>query len=487
MSYTPELRSTLGFSTSSLLANGATYDSTVLSLDGYSQVQTDVLSDVSGTVVIDFIRDLAGTDVLRTLSIPYTGGSGYQMFSAPAFTPYVRYRFTADAAGQTDFYFDTKFLPVSLSGQVLGLDAFISPSMVAPISRSILTGVDPDAVYRNVEVTRGGLLQSSIADSELGFGAIVSPGGQLQTAEQTHLAGESFGGAALNTLKWNIDLVGTGSQSATGNGELTLDTGVTANSAVEVDSIDVARFIPASYNSSHHAVTIPDGASYAANNSRKWGAFNATSATCNGVYFELDGGVWYIAHCLAGTATRVAQSSWNGPGVLAFPDNSVTANVYEIEYNAGAVTYRVNGAVMHRVALTGSPYANNTHFPVGMSNTNSGGSITDVSLKLRSGAIFTLGKGTGAARPHYHSGTTAGLLLKDGPGHLGRVIIARTGGGGGDATLELYDATSATNQVARVALGADTTEAIDYDLTFNVGLYMVVAGAGTLGSTVTFD
>jgi hypothetical protein len=150
--YTNSKNDGLGFSTSDVLANGATYDSTVLSLVGYTQVQTDILSDVNGTIVIDFIRDSAGTDILRTLTIPYLSTDGYQFFSAPAFTPYVRYRFTADEAGQADFYFDTKFLTKSLSGQLLGLDSFISSSMVAPINRAITTGQDQAGVYRNISV-----------------------------------------------------------------------------------------------------------------------------------------------------------------------------------------------------------------------------------------------------------------------------------------------------------------------------------------------
>ena len=485
--YKNELNDGLGFSTSALLTNGATYDSTVLSLVGYTQVQTDVLSDVNGTIVIDFIRDSGGTDVLRTLTIPYLSADGYQFFSAPAFTPYVRYRFTADEVGQSDFYFDTKFTTKALSGQILGLDAFISPTMVAPISRSVLTGVDPDSVYRNVKVTRAGDLTTSIADADLGFNATVTPGGGLKVAEQTHLAGEAFGSSALGATKWNIDLVGSGTQSATGSGELTLDTGTTANSAVEIDSVDVARFIPANYNTTHHAVELPDGASYVAFNSRKWGAFNATSATCNGAYFEIDGGTWFVGHCLDGVATRVSQTNWNGAGVLVFPNNSVNTNVYEIEYNAGSIIYRVNGSVMHRVNLTATPYANNIHFPVGMSNTNSGGSTTDVSMKLRAAAIYTLGKGKGVDRPYYISGTTTGLAIKSSPGHLGKITIARNGAGGGDATISVYDALSATNQIGRIAIDQDITITVDYDLTFNVGLYLVISGAGTLGTTVTFD
>jgi len=142
----------LGFQTSTLLTNGQTYDSGVLSLENRSQVQTSVLSDKNGTLVIDFIRDSGGTDILRTLTIPYVGGSGFEMFSSVAFTPFVRYRFTCDEAGQTDFYFDTKILNTSLSPQILDLTAFISPAMVATLGRNIIVGQDGNGTFSNVSV-----------------------------------------------------------------------------------------------------------------------------------------------------------------------------------------------------------------------------------------------------------------------------------------------------------------------------------------------
>ena len=142
----------LGFSTSTLLTNGQTYDSTVLDLTTYSQVQTSILSDKDGTIVIDFVRDSAGADILRTLTIPYVGGSGFKVFSSIAFTPYVRYRFTCDETGQTDFYFDTKFLNDSLSPQILDLTAFISPAMVASLGRNLIVGQDGNGSFSNVSV-----------------------------------------------------------------------------------------------------------------------------------------------------------------------------------------------------------------------------------------------------------------------------------------------------------------------------------------------
>lgn len=162
----------LAFSTFAVLGNGATYDSTVLDLSTYTQVQTHVLSDVDGTIVVDFVRDSGGTDILRTLTIPYVGGSGYQVFAAPAFTPYVRYRFTANEAGQTDFYFDTKFLRTALSPQVLGTEAFISSQMTSTLNRSVLVGKTDGGVYTNVPVSGYGHLEVALHEPRLPFGSI---------------------------------------------------------------------------------------------------------------------------------------------------------------------------------------------------------------------------------------------------------------------------------------------------------------------------
>ena len=143
----------LGFSTFDVLVSGATYSSGILDMSDYTQVQTDVTSDGSGTIDIEFIRDAAGTDVVRELSIPYVGGSGFKMFSAPAFTPYVRYNFTSTTTGMTDFYFDTKFTTKSISGQILGMNDFIAAGMVANLGRNVLVGQEGSAGgFNNVSV-----------------------------------------------------------------------------------------------------------------------------------------------------------------------------------------------------------------------------------------------------------------------------------------------------------------------------------------------
>tara|TARA_R110000824_G_scaffold84864_1_gene211341 strand:- start:457 stop:1767 length:1311 start_codon:yes stop_codon:yes gene_type:complete len=139
------------FLTTANLASGSTYDSGVLDVRGYTQVQTHVNADQDGTLVIYFSSDDAGANVARTLTVPFSSGSGFQLYSAPAFTPYIKYTFVNGAIAQGDFYYETKLLTTSLSAQVLTLDAFIAPSMTANLGRNIIAGVE-GSTFQNVNV-----------------------------------------------------------------------------------------------------------------------------------------------------------------------------------------------------------------------------------------------------------------------------------------------------------------------------------------------
>ena len=449
----------------------------------------NMITDTSLQVYLMNASDTSGNNIQGNLSPSIISTIGFpSTFGAPFFDDYFRL-VVVNVSGSSSNSYSIKAVGQQTPAAPVfnSIDQPIASFFPAPLNRSVITGLDVDGVFHNVVTTRNGNIAQSVTDADLGFHQIVTPGGASKVASQTHLVGEPFGGAELNTTEWDIDLVGSGTQDATGAGELTMDTGTTADSAVEIESSDLARFIPANYNTTHHAVTIPDGASYAADNSRKWGAFEATNAAGgNGIYFEIDDGVWYVAHCLNGTPTRIEQDDWNGLGAGSFPTNSINANVYEIEYNAGSIIFRVNSNVLHRETLLATPYANDIHFPIGMSNTNYNGSTTDVSLKLRAASIYTLGKGLGQERPFYISGTNgAGDIVKTGAGHLGRVIFARAGGG--SATVLIYDALIATNQVGRIDIDKNDTINVEYDFTFNIGLFVVITGTGTLGTTITFD
>ena len=154
MSYTPPLEAEVtAFKTTALLSNGATFTAAAVAVDGYSQVQTEIIASHDGTINIDFCADAGCTDVVRSLSIPYVASGGYQFFAAPAFGNFIKYEFTNGAVTQTDFYYTTKILTTAISPQLLTTGAFIAPAMVATLGRNIIVGQDENGVFGNVSVT----------------------------------------------------------------------------------------------------------------------------------------------------------------------------------------------------------------------------------------------------------------------------------------------------------------------------------------------
>jgi hypothetical protein len=147
----------VGFQTTVNLASGDTFSSDVIDAQGYTQVQTHIVCDNDGTLRFKFCStsNCSGTTVgqngvERYLSVPYLASTGFQLYSAPAFTPYVQYSFTNGGTGTTtQLFFETKLLTKSLSGQLLGVNSFISPSMVGNLVRSVATGKQPDGDFVN--------------------------------------------------------------------------------------------------------------------------------------------------------------------------------------------------------------------------------------------------------------------------------------------------------------------------------------------------
>jgi hypothetical protein len=147
----------VGFQTTVNLASGDTFSSDVIDAQGYTQVQTHIVCDNDGTLGFKFCStsNCSGTTVgqngvERYLSVPYLASTGFQLYSAPAFTPYVQYTFTNGGTGTTtQLFYETKLLTKSLSGQLLGVNSFISPSMVGNLVRSVATGKQPDGDFVN--------------------------------------------------------------------------------------------------------------------------------------------------------------------------------------------------------------------------------------------------------------------------------------------------------------------------------------------------
>lgn len=233
--YVPLQTDSLAFSTTANLTSTATYTSGYLDARRYTQVQTHVLSNEDGTIVINFAKDSGGSDIVRTLTIPYTGGSGFQLFAAPCFSDYIEYRFTNDGLStQTDFLYETKFLTRALQPQLLGAEAFIAPAMVSQLGRSVIVAKKPNDVYQNVNSDYNGDLRISVgAANQTAFG-------ELKVANLTPVIEELFS-YNVNDRKFNTTAVGSGTATQA-NAMAVVSTGTTTGSSCLLTTKKAIRY-----------------------------------------------------------------------------------------------------------------------------------------------------------------------------------------------------------------------------------------------------
>jgi len=384
-----------GFFTTTPLAIAGQYDSGVLDLQGYTQVQTHISSDVDGTITVEFCSDSGGT-VTRTLVIPYSASSGFQMFSAPAFTPYVRYIYDNGGTIQASFFFDTKFLTKSLSGQLLGMDAFIAPSMTANLGRNVIVGQDNTGTFRNVPTDTEGHLKVNINDPLTAFG-------DLRTAELTPQIQLTFP-YGINSDLVDTTLVGAGTVTQS-NSMAVLNTTAAASSSATLSSRNVvnyrsglgtlARFtamFTTGVASSHQIIGIGDAE--------------------DGFFIGYNGTEFGILIRRGGVDTWTPQTSWNvdkmdGNNGSSNPSNMLLdktkINVFEISFQwlgAGEIKFYIENpetggfVPVHRVKYANSfviPSIYNPNLTLSAEVSNDT-NTSDIQLNTASMAGFTEGK-----------------------------------------------------------------------------------------------
>ena len=157
---------TQAYKTTTALPGSSQYTSPIINLKDYSQVQTIIYSDQDGTITFRFYSNAAGTNVIRTLNIPYSASDGYQLFSAPVFGDYHSSTYTNGPTDQTEFHFQLYLLRTSVSPQLLAVNAFISPNMVSSLNRSIISAQQVNGTYSNVQSDNTGSLYNSQYSNE---------------------------------------------------------------------------------------------------------------------------------------------------------------------------------------------------------------------------------------------------------------------------------------------------------------------------------
>lgn len=230
-------RDYVAYVTTSNLGAGATYSSGILELlPTYTHVQTNITADQDGTINIYWYSDAAGTDTVRTLSIPFVAADGYKVYSAPAgFGSYVEYTFVNGSTPQGDFYYSTTFLTHALSPQLLNIESPVSSKMVAQMNRSVIMGQTDGGQYKNVPVDEKGHLEVALHHPRLPFGSIHTE--RLTPIFQTDAV---YG---LNDGQVNYSSTLSGSVGAT-DSNFELSTGTTIYSQATLQSRKRLRYRP---------------------------------------------------------------------------------------------------------------------------------------------------------------------------------------------------------------------------------------------------
>jgi hypothetical protein len=478
------------FGTTTPLAASATFASGVLSLVEKSQVETRVVSDTDGTLIFDFYEDVGGTDLVRSLSIPYVGGSGYQYFAAPAFSNYVEYSFVNSATPQTDFLYETKVLTTAISGQIVRLDGTIASGMVAPVTRSVITGIDSTGDYGNVKITPSREMATALFDSQTGSRQIVDLNGAAKVGEAFILAGDAFYGQTLNPLQWDTAFVGSGSETAL-PGTHRISTGTTANSKTCLQTVKEARFMIAQFNIAHFGVQLDPVEILDQNCIRRFGVFDpVNNGNENGLFFEVssDDGInpkWCVVSIKNGVETsRTEQADFNGSSKELFNPFQLLA-AYEIQYNAGTAFFFQGSNFIHRIGGLAETYAGTYNFKVGFSVENINGNTTDNKLEFRAGGVYRLGEPTGDP---IGRAFTSNTLVKTGTGFINNASLSRTGSSGGAGSLNIYDGLDNTGTLmGHIDVGGDDFRQLTIKGTFTTGLYIEISGSGTNTANVSFE
>lgn len=376
---------------------GELYVSPVVDLQSSINLSTQILSDKDGTIVIRFVTDSGGTDIVRSLNIPFVAANGFQLFSAPCFTPYAQYWFAPmEGTDQTDMFYETKLLESSLSPQLLGLNAFISPTMASQLTRSIIVGQDKAGAFRNQPIDTEGHLKINIQDPLTAFG-------DMRVAELTPQVQLTF------PYNINADLVNTtlvsGGTVTQADSMAVLQTSTNTAGAATLASRRVNKYRAGLGSLARFTGLFTTGV---ASSQQRVGVGDNN----DGFYFGYDGADFGILVIKDGTETWTPQTSWNvdvmdGQNGANNPSNMLLdptkINVFQIQYQwlgAGQITFYIEDPAdgtydpVHRIAYANgftTPSLYNPNLPLSAKVINSG-NATNLTLKSASMSGFCEGK-----------------------------------------------------------------------------------------------
>ncbi|MDB4264734.1 hypothetical protein N9893_01580, partial [bacterium] len=277
------------------LAIGATWTSPIVDLEGYSQLWTEVSSDVDGTITGEWYDDLAGTNLIRTFTAPYVAADGLFFSATILLGRFLKYSFTNGSVIQTRFHFKTHLDNKAYSGQFLKLSSFVPPNILAQVNRSLIMGQDSVGTYRNINANSLGQLSVDISNPITAFG-------DLRTAELTPLVQLTFP-YNINTDILNISEVNSGTVTQA-DSKAVVQTSTNVAGEAMFDSVKPVKYRSGFGMLARFAGHFTTGV---ADSEQGMGLMDDE----DGVAFGFDGATFGIIHRQNSVDVWIPQTTWN--------------------------------------------------------------------------------------------------------------------------------------------------------------------------------
>jgi len=353
----------------------------------------------------------------------------------------------------------------------------------------LITGVTQYFYFHqdNTSKNLGSYFQSTRLEDEYGNEIEGTMMNHLKIAETNRLAGGLFNAQATgdgpDTTFWTVTNTNGASTTIT-NSEVDIRTSVTSGSSAQIASGGLARYMGSASNMFRAVIRMDAGIT---NNTRRWGAVNNTNPT-EGYYFSLASSTFSVCTMLATTPSCINSGSFNGNGTASGGAYSLDTNyhTYEIYYTNKRAMFVVDSNPIHTFTATTGPNIGTEHLRPYISNINTGvGSVRHIYATVMT--IARLGKTTSQPKSFFQQGTTAGVLLKVGPGSLHSINVS---GVLNNSVVNIYDGTSTagtllyttgtmfiTNQSNNLpfVVPLDT----DGGVPFVTGLFLAITGANS--------
>ena len=268
-------------------------------------------------------------------------------------------------------------------------------------------------------------------DPNTGKQAWVDEFDALRVNNPVRLAGTTFVGSTKDTNFWT-ETDANGGTVTQGSGIITLATNTTANGSTQYQTVRLARWVPGMENTFRTVLKVGDTGT--TNNTRNWGAFSST----DGFYFQLTETTLNIVS-LAGSSTYGSCPSfleWSWSSSICLDTNY---HIWEIRMTYADIHFYIDHNLVHTLKPSTTFFSQTLNLNATLSNTNAGGSTTNVNMVI--GVAFITRTGPlGTETQYFHGTTAATTTLKYGAGRLHRITMGIVAGGG--RTITVYDKTA---------------------------------------------